>query len=134
MHGQGQNSRRRWSALIGFAALAACGGDSVELNVKPGFVGNVVTTAYDGVADDLPAQLVQGALGISGLYDLEPLRHAPFIQADLKLTPAAQLLASGPEAGDRGLSGGNARDAQKFMSSIKRSPTACSTLRFYLIW
>jgi len=32
---------------------------------------------------------------------------------NLKLTPAAQVIASGPEAGDRGLSGGNARDAQK---------------------
>lgn len=41
------------------------------------------------VGADLPAQPAQGALSISGLYDLEPLRHAPFIQADLKLTPAA---------------------------------------------
>ncbi len=40
-------------------------------------------------ADDMPAQPVSGALSISGLYDLEPLRHAPFIQADLKLTPNA---------------------------------------------
>ena len=28
-------------------------------------------------------------MSLSGLYDLEPLRHAPFLQADLKLTPAA---------------------------------------------
>ncbi|MBL8308290.1 MAG: alpha/beta hydrolase, partial [Rubrivivax sp.] len=41
------------------------------------------------VGADLPAQAVQGALSISGLYDLEPLRHAPFIQADLKLSPAS---------------------------------------------
>ena len=40
-------------------------------------------------ADDLPAQPVAGALSISGLYDLEPLRHTPFLQADLQLTPAA---------------------------------------------
>jgi arylformamidase len=35
---------------------------------------------------DLPADLVRGALAVSGIYDLEPLRHAPFIQSDLKLT------------------------------------------------
>lgn len=41
------------------------------------------------VDDELPAQLVQGALGISGLYDLEPIRLTPFLQGDLKLTPAS---------------------------------------------
>ncbi len=35
----------------------------------------------------MPAQPLAGALAISGLYDLEPLRHAPFLQADLRLTP-----------------------------------------------
>jgi arylformamidase len=30
-----------------------------------------------------------GALAISGLYDLEPLRQTPSLQADLKLTPAS---------------------------------------------
>ena len=38
---------------------------------------------------DLPAQPASGALSISGLFDLEPLRHAPFLQADLKLSPAS---------------------------------------------
>ena len=37
----------------------------------------------------LPAQLVAGALSISGVYDLEPLRHAPFLKDDLRLTPGA---------------------------------------------
>ena len=32
---------------------------------------------------------------------------------NLKLTPAAQVLASGPDSGDRGLSGGSAREAQR---------------------
>ena len=41
------------------------------------------------VAPDLPAQPVQGALSISGLYDLEPLRHAPFIRDDLHLSAAS---------------------------------------------
>lgn len=38
------------------------------------------------VAPDLPAWPLRGALSISGLYDLEPLRHAPFLAPDLRLT------------------------------------------------
>jgi arylformamidase len=49
----------------------------------------MLTCRWKQVADDLPAQLVQGALSLSGLYDLEPLRHTPFLQADLRLTPAS---------------------------------------------
>lgn len=36
-------------------------------------------------ASDLPQDLVKGILGISGVYDLEPLVHAPFLNVDLKL-------------------------------------------------
>ncbi len=42
----------------------------------------------------LPSDLVTHALSISGLFDLEPLRHAPGIQSDLRLTPADALRAS----------------------------------------
>ncbi|MDO9286588.1 MAG: alpha/beta hydrolase [Aquabacterium sp.] len=41
------------------------------------------------VADDLPTRLLAGALSLSGLFDLEPIRQTPFLQADLQLTPAA---------------------------------------------
>ncbi|MBP6899663.1 MAG: alpha/beta hydrolase [Burkholderiaceae bacterium] len=41
------------------------------------------------VAEDLPARLVGGALSLSGLFDLEPIRQTPFLQGDLRLTPAA---------------------------------------------
>jgi arylformamidase len=34
---------------------------------------------------ELPYNLVKGGLAISGIYDLEPLVHAPFVNADLKL-------------------------------------------------
>ncbi len=34
---------------------------------------------------DLPADLVKGGLPISGLFDLEPLIYAPFVNADLQL-------------------------------------------------
>ena len=40
------------------------------------------------VADDLPPRLVAGAMSISGVFDLDPIRQAPFLQTDLKLTPA----------------------------------------------
>jgi len=37
---------------------------------------------------DLPADLVKGGLAVSGLYDLAPLVHAPFVNTDLQLTAA----------------------------------------------
>jgi arylformamidase len=43
---------------------------------------------WQQVGADLPAQLVRGALSISGLFDLGPLRKAPFLAPDLQLTPA----------------------------------------------
>jgi arylformamidase len=35
---------------------------------------------------NLPANAVQSAIGISGLYDLAPIMHAPYLQNDLRLT------------------------------------------------
>ena len=35
------------------------------------------------------AALLAGGLSISGLFDLEPIRQTPFLQPDLRLTPAA---------------------------------------------
>jgi arylformamidase len=49
---------------------------------------------WQAVARDLPPDLVRRALSISGLYDLEPLRHTPFLQGDLRLTPQAVRRAS----------------------------------------
>lgn len=42
----------------------------------------------------LPPDVVRGALAISGLYDLEPLMHASFLQGDLKLNPSRALALS----------------------------------------
>lgn len=39
-------------------------------------------------ADDLPADLVKAGVLMSGIYDLEPVRHAEFVNVDLKLTEA----------------------------------------------
>jgi arylformamidase len=43
---------------------------------------------------DLPPALAKNALSISGLYDLEPLRHTPFLASSLQLTPAQVKKAS----------------------------------------
>ena len=37
---------------------------------------------------ELPYNLVKGGLALSGIYDLEPLVHAPFVNQDLKLDRA----------------------------------------------
>jgi len=49
----------------------------------------LLSCRWKQVGHDLPAQLLGGALSISGLYDLEPIRHTPFLQVDLRLTPTA---------------------------------------------
>jgi arylformamidase len=37
----------------------------------------------------LPLNLVRGAVGISGVYDLKPIQQTPFLKDDLRLTPEA---------------------------------------------
>lgn len=49
----------------------------------------MLTCLWKKVASDLPADLVRGALSISGLYDLETVARVPFLNSDLKLTPAS---------------------------------------------
>jgi arylformamidase len=49
---------------------------------------------WQQVASDLPGSLVKGSLSLSGLYDLAPLMHTPFLQPDLQLTPAQVRQAS----------------------------------------
>ncbi|MCW5659352.1 MAG: alpha/beta hydrolase [Burkholderiaceae bacterium] len=47
----------------------------------------MLSCRWKDVGEDLPPKLVPGALSISGLYDLEPIRNTPFLQQDLQLTP-----------------------------------------------
>ena len=44
---------------------------------------------WAAVGADLPPNLVNAALSVSGLFDLEPVRHTPFLQADLRLNEAS---------------------------------------------
>ncbi len=49
----------------------------------------MLATDWRAFDPTLPADLVQGALSLSGVFELEPLRHAPFLAPDLKLDAAA---------------------------------------------
>lgn len=78
------------------------GGDARRIVVAGHSAGGHLATMmlacdWRSVAPDLPADLVKAALSISGLYELEPLCHAPFLATDLKLS-AAQARRLSPAA------------------------------------
>ena len=54
----------------------------------------MLACVWNAYRTDLPADLVKNALSISGLYDLDPLRHAPNVKDSLKLTLAQVRKAS----------------------------------------
>jgi arylformamidase len=73
---------------------ALYGGDPSRIVVAGHSAGGhlaamLLSCRWKEVDATLPAQLVSGALAISGLFDLEPLRLAPFIRDDVRLTPAS---------------------------------------------
>ncbi|MBX3601387.1 MAG: alpha/beta hydrolase [Rubrivivax sp.] len=66
------------------------GGDPSRIVVAGHSAGGHLATMllqcrWHQVASDLPPSLLRAALSVSGLYDLEPLRHAPFLAGDLRL-------------------------------------------------
>ena len=70
------------------------GGDASRIVVAGHSAGGhlaamMLSCRWKDVGADLPARLVTAAMSISGLFDLEPIRHTPFLQADLQLTPAS---------------------------------------------
>lgn len=48
----------------------------------------LMAALWPAVGSDLPPDLVKAAVLLSGLYDLEPVLQADFVNVDLKLTPA----------------------------------------------
>ncbi|MFA6616711.1 MAG: carboxylesterase family protein, partial [Hydrogenophaga sp.] len=79
--------------------IAAHGGDPARVTVAGHSAGGhlaamLMCTQWPRYAADLPPAWIRNALSISGLFDLEPLRHAPFIRDALRLTPAQVRRAS----------------------------------------
>lgn len=75
------------------------GGDRNHIVVAGHSAGGHLATMmlachWPAVHAQLPLDLVKAALSISGLYELEPMRHTPFLSADLGLTAASALRVS----------------------------------------
>ena len=73
---------------------ARFGGDPARIVVAGHSAGGhlavmLLCCDWHAVGSDLPRDLVTSAQAISGLFDLEPLRHTPFLQTDLRLTPSS---------------------------------------------
>lgn len=78
--------------------IAAQGGDPARITVAGHSAGGhlaamLLACDWPAHAPDLPNALVNNALSISGLYDLEPIRQTPFLH-DLQLTPEQVRQAS----------------------------------------
>ena len=88
--------------------IADHGGDPTRITVAGHSAGGhmaamLLACDWAAHAPDLPRDLVRNALSISGLFDLEPIRHTPFLK-DLNLTAgqvrqASPALLPGPAQG-----------------------------------
>ncbi|MFC3108947.1 alpha/beta hydrolase [Undibacterium arcticum] len=54
----------------------------------------LMTALWPVYGGDLPPDLVRAGVLLSGLYDLEPVRQADYVNLDLKLTPASANVLS----------------------------------------
>jgi arylformamidase len=75
------------------------GGDAQRITVIGHSAGGHLATMllacqWRAYAPDLPADVVKNAMSISGLYDLEPVMHTPFLKDSLRLTPDVARISS----------------------------------------
>jgi arylformamidase len=75
------------------------GGDPQRITVIGHSAGGHLATmllacVWPAYAKDLPVDVVKNVMSISGLYDLEPVMHTPFLKEFLHLTPEQVRLAS----------------------------------------
>jgi arylformamidase len=78
--------------------IAKRGGDPKRITVAGHSAGGhlaamMLACVWPAFAPDLPADLVKNALSISGLHDLDPIMHAPFLK-NVNLTADQVRLAS----------------------------------------
>ncbi|WP_048440377.1 alpha/beta hydrolase [Caenimonas sp. SL110] len=71
--------------------IAKHGGDPNRITVIGHSAGGhlaamMMSCLWPVFGSNLPADVVKGAMSISGLHDLEPLMHAPFLQPSINLT------------------------------------------------
>lgn len=79
--------------------IAVHGGDPRRISIVGHSAGGhlaamLLACEWERHADDLPEDLINNALSISGVFDLEPLRHTPFLRDSLRLTPEQVRMAS----------------------------------------
>lgn len=79
--------------------IAKHGGDPNRITVAGHSAGGhlaamMLSCLWPVYGRDLPAGLVKNAMSISGLHDLEPIMHTPFLQPSLQLTPGQVRQAS----------------------------------------
>lgn len=80
--------------------IAQYGGDPQRISVIGHSAGGhlaamLLACEWPSVAADLPQLLVRNALSLSGLHDLAPIMHSPYLQTDVRLT-AAQVSRCSP--------------------------------------
>lgn len=79
--------------------IAQHGGDRRRITLVGHSAGGhlaalLLASPWPLLAPDLPEGLVRNALSISGLHDLTPIMHTPFLQQDLRLTQQQVLRMS----------------------------------------
>jgi arylformamidase len=82
-----------------YACIDQYGGDPSRIYVVGHSAGGqlaamMLSCLWPQVHPGLPKDLVKGAVAISGLFEMESVRHTPFLQSDLRLTAHSALRLS----------------------------------------